>query len=176
MTNPFQDQFLKAGLVDKKRVNKVKQEQHKKRKELRRKPDDDPVAKTAELALLRQKEQSRQSNAQRDRVAREKEALSQIKQLAAGNRIEAGLGDVTFHFADTNKIKKMSLPKGIVDQLSNGLLGIVKVDDKYEIVPAVTAGKIRDRLPEALLFLNKGRDTDPDDPYAEFPIPEDFEW
>jgi len=176
MANPFQEQFLKAGLANKKQVNQAKLEQHKKRKERRRNRTADPADQAAELALQHRKEQSRQSNARRDRVAREKETAAQIKQLVASNRVDPGKGDIAFHFADTNKIKKISLPKAIVDQLSNGSLGIVKVEEKYEIVPAETAGRIRDRRPEALLVLNERREMAANDPYAEFPIPDDYEW
>ena len=175
MANPFQDKFLKAGLVTKKQVNKVNIEQHKKQKEQRRNPSNEPVDQTVELALQRQKEQARQSNAQRDLAAREKEIAAQIKQLAATNRVQPGKGTIAFHFSDANKIKKLYLPKPLIDQLSSGSLGIVKVDEKYEIVPAETAGKIRDRRPEALLVLNVRQEKDPNDPYAEFPIPDDYE-
>ncbi|MCK4837716.1 MAG: DUF2058 family protein, partial [Desulfobulbaceae bacterium] len=85
-------------------------------------------------------------------------------------------GDIAFHFSDSNKIKKMYFPKAVIDKLSNGTLGIVKVDGKYEIVPGETAGKIRDRHPQALLVLNERQELDPNDPYAEFPIPDDYEW
>jgi len=176
MANPFQDQFLKAGLVDKKRINKARHEQHKKLKQRGRNPGDDPDWKAAELALQRQKEQSRQSNAVRDQAAREKEIAAQIKQLAASNRVNPGQGGIAFHFADAGRIKKMLLPKAIVDRLGNGTLGIVKVEEKYELVPAETVVKIKERRPEAVLVLNEAREADPDDPYAEFPIPDDYEW
>jgi hypothetical protein len=176
MANPFQDQFLKAGLVNKKQVNKAKLEQHKQQKEQRRNQGDDPARQAIEQARQRQKEQSRQSNAQRDLAVREKEAAAQIKQLVATNRVNTGKGDIAFHFSDSNKIKKIYLPKAIIDQLSNGILGIVKLDEKYEIVPADTAGKIRDRKPEALIVLNVRQNKDANDPYGEFPIPEEYDW
>ncbi len=176
MANPFQDKFLKAGLATKKQVGKAKISQNKKRKKQRRNQGDDPADKAIELALQRQKEQVRQSNAQRDQAAREKEVVAQIKQLVATNRVDVAKGDIAFHFSDSNKIKKMYLPKAIIDRLSTGTLGIVKVDEKYEIVPTETAGKIRDRRPEALLVLNERQELDPNDPYAEFPIPDDYEW
>lgn len=176
MANPFQDQFLKAGLVNRKQVGKAKIEQNKKRKEQRRGQGGTPTDPAAELERQRRKEQIRQANAQQNLIAREKELAAQIKQLAAANRVEAARGDRDFHFADAGKIKKMILPKEIVDRLSDGRLGIVKIEGKYEIVPAATAVKIRDRRPEALLVLNERRSPDPDDPYAEFPIPDDYEW
>jgi uncharacterized protein YaiL (DUF2058 family) len=176
MGNPFQDQFIKAGLVNKKQVHKANIEQRTKEKEQRRKPGAAPVDKTVELTLQRKKEQARQSNAQRDQAAREKEIAAQIKQLAASNRVNPGRGEIVFHFADANKIKKLYLPKPLIDQLSKGTLGIVKVEEKYELVPAETAGKIKARNPAALLVLNVPQPLDPNDPYAEFPIPDDYEW
>ena len=176
MSNPFQDKFLKAGLATKKQVGKAKIAQNKKRKKQRLNQGNDPADKAIELAMQRQKEQSRQSNVQRNQVAREKEVAAQVKQLVAKNRVDVGKGDSVFHFSDSNKIKKIYLPKAVIKQLSSGTLGIVKVDNKYEVVPAETAGKIRDRRPEALLVLNEPQTLDPNDPYAEFPIPDDYEW
>jgi len=90
--------------------------------------------------------------------------------------VKVGKGDIVFHFSDLNKIKKMYFPKEVVNQLSCGRLGIVKVDGKYEVVPAETARKICERCPEALIVLNTPHEPDPKDPYADFPIPKDYEW
>ncbi|NTW88088.1 MAG: DUF2058 domain-containing protein [Desulfobulbaceae bacterium] len=176
MGNPFQDQFIKAGLVNKKQVNKVNIEQRTKQKEQRRNKNEVTVDRTVELALQQKKDQARQSNAQRNLAAREKEITAQIKQMTAMHRVQAGKGESSFHFADANKIKKMYLSKEIINQLSVGSLGIIKVEDKYEIVPAEIAIKIRDRRPEVLLLLNTSQAPDPNDPYAEFPIPDDYDW
>lgn len=176
MGNPFQDKFIKAGLVSKKQANKVNIEQRSKEKEQRRKPGAAPNDNAVELALQHKKEQARQSNVQRDSAAREKEIAAQIKQLAAMHRVKVGKGDIAFHFADANKIKKLYLPKTVIDQLSRGALGIVKVEEKYELVPAETALKIKARRQEALLVLNSRQEADPNDPYAKFPIPDDYEW
>lgn len=178
MGNPFQDKFIKAGLVNKKQVHQARIEQLAKEKEQRRKSgapqgETDPAVA---LALQRQKEQARQSNAQRDQLAREKEISAQIKQLVASNLVRVGKGDLAYHFADANKIKKLYLPKTLVDQLSHGSLGIVKVEAQYQLVPAATAEKIRERCPEALILLNIPQEPDPNDPYAAFPIPDDYDW
>ena len=176
MSNPFQDKFLKAGLATKKQVGKAKVAQNKKKKQQRRNQSNDPADKAVELALQRQKEQSRQSNLQRDQAARENEIMAQVKQLVATNLVDVGKGDVAFHFSDSNKIKKMYFPKAVVDQLSTGTVGIVKVDRQYKVVSAATAEKIKARYPEALLVLNERQTLDPNDPYAEFPIPDDLDW
>ena len=176
MGNPFRDQFIKAGLVSRKQAHKADIEQRTQQKAQRKKPGEVQVVRTVELAQQEKKERARQSNARRDLAAQEKAITAQIKELAARHGVQTGKGGIAFHFADTNKIKKIYLPKALIDQLSNGTLGIVKVGEKYEIVPAETAVKIRDRRPEALLVLNVRQEIDPSDPYAEFPIPDDYEW
>ncbi|MBU0675767.1 MAG: DUF2058 domain-containing protein [Proteobacteria bacterium] len=175
MANPFQDKFLKAGLVNKKQVNKAKVEQRTKTKgQKKHQPTDDPAARAAEQALAQKKAQAKQSNAQRDQAARDKEVVAQIKQMITTNRVPPGKGDTPYHFADSTKIKKIYLTKGLIDQLSSGKLGIAKLDGTYELIPAETAAKIRERRPEALIVFN---DHPPaDDPYAEFPIPDDYDW
>lgn len=176
MGNPFQDQFIKAGLVNKKQVRKANIDLRVKEKEQRRRPEETPVDNAVAQVLQQKKEQARLSNAKRDQAAREKEIAAQIKQLADIHRTNPGKGEIAFHFTDANKIKKMYLPKPLIDKLSKGTLGIVKVEEKYEIVPAEIAGKIRERRPEALLVLNSPKAPDPNDPYAKFPIPDDYEW
>ena len=176
MSNPFQDKFLKAGLATRKQVGKAKIEQRKKEKAQRRSKGKVSEDKTVERALKRQKEQVRQSNAERDQAAREKEKAAQVKQLVETNRVKVGKGEIAFNFAEANKIKKIYLPKEVISQLRSGRLGIVKVDGKYEVVPAETAGKVGERCREALIVLNDPQEMDPNDPYAEFPIPDDYEW
>ena len=176
MSNPFQDKFLKAGLATKKQVGKAKIEQRKREKDQRRNKSDVSIDKPADLILKRQKELVRKSNAERDQAARGKEKEAQIRQLVEMNRIKVGKGETAFHFSDSNKIKKMFYPKEVISQLSTGRLGIAKIDGKYEVVPAETAEKIRERLPEALIVLNGPQEQDPNDPYAEFPVPDDYEW
>ena len=87
-------------------------------------------------------------------------------------------GDHSFHFVDDKKIKKLYVSKQIVSGLSNGKMAIVKQDERYFVVPAKAAGQIQERKAESLILLNSSvmKELDPDDPYAEFPIPDDLEW
>jgi uncharacterized protein YaiL (DUF2058 family) len=57
-------------------------------------------------------------------------------------------------------------------------MAIVKQAEQYSVVPAKAARQIQDRKAEFLILLNSSaiKKLDPDDPYAEFPIPDDLEW
>ena len=77
------------------------------------------------------------------------------------------------------KIKKLYVSQTMVDQLSQGRMAIVKLEGKYEVVPAALLPKIRERQAECVVAYNEAKPrgaTDPDDPYAAFPIPDDYEW
>ena len=171
-------QLLQAGLVNKKQVNKAKQEQYTKKKKHRGK--EEAVSESKQLAQKAQaakKEQAQKLNRQRQQQNEQKEIAAQIGQMIGSAKVKIGNGDLTYNFADSNKIKKIYVTKPICDQLSKGQLAIVKHKGKYEVVPAEVARKIANRNAAAVLVLNEPpQKTAEDDPYAEFPIPDDLEW
>ena len=179
MGNPFKDQFLKKGLVTKKQASKASHEQHLSRTKKRNKKnqEDDGLQKRMQQARHEQAARDRELNRQQNDAAKEKEAQSQIRQIIKQNRIEVE-GDIAFHFTDNNKIRKLYVGKKIVEGLSCGKMAIVKQDEHYSVVPAKAACQIQDRKAESLVLLNSSvrKELAPDDPYAEFPIPDDCEW
>jgi uncharacterized protein YaiL (DUF2058 family) len=177
--NSFKDQFLKKGLVTKKQANKAINEKNVSRSKKRNKKtrEDDEIQRRIQLARNEQSARNRELNRQRNEVAKEKEVQGQIRQIIKQNRIETE-GDISYHFVDGKKIKKLYVAKEIVDGLSKGRMAIVKQDEHYVVVPAKAACQIQDRKTESLILLNSQvrEELDPDDPYAEFPIPDDYEW
>ncbi|MGB1616422.1 MAG: DUF2058 family protein, partial [Pseudomonadales bacterium] len=79
---------------------------------------------------------------------------------------------------DQNKVKKIYVSSDNKTQLNRGYLAIVKSADQYDLVPEVIAEKIKARNPATILFLHdRSKDlVDEDDPYKDYPIPEDLEW
>lgn len=94
------------------------------------------------------------------------------------NRINRDKGDATYQFVDAAKIKKINVTPQLLDQLSRGRIAIVKLQDRYELVPAVVAQKIEQRDPAVVLVRNDGvqEEVDEDDPYADYKIPDDLMW
>ncbi len=179
MANPFKDQFLKKGMVTKKQANKAMNEQHPSRAKTGNKKagDDDEIQKKIQQARNEQAARNRELNRQLNEAAREKEIQSQIRQIIEQNLMEIE-GDVPFHFVDKRKIKKLYVNKQVANGLSKGKIGIVKHNEQYYVVPEKAAGKIQDRKAESLILLNSSEkeEQDTDDPYSEFPIPDDLEW
>lgn len=181
MGNSFQEQLLKAGLVSKKQVNKVKHEQRLQTQSQRKTntPTADEGKLRAQRQLAAKSERTRALNRQRDEEAGQKAAAAQLKQIIEQNRQPLGKGDIPYHFTDANKIKKLFVSQVMVEQLSQGRMAIVKLEGKYEVVPAALLPKIRERQAECVVAYNEAKPqgaTDPDDPYAAFPIPDDYEW
>ena len=54
----------------------------------------------------------------------------------------------------------------------------MKVEDRYDLVPEVVARRIQARHADSVLYLHdRALDAiDEDDPYKDYPIPDDLEW
>ncbi|KAF0806948.1 hypothetical protein A167_03072 [Alcanivorax sp. S71-1-4] len=174
----LKDQLLKAGLVDKKRA---RQADHQKRQENKRREQGESVEDAAARVRQQQAEQaerSRQLNQQREDEARQRALVAQVRQLVSEHRVDRAKGDAPYQFTDQKKIQKIYVLAPMVDQLARGQLAVVRLENGYEVVPAVVAQKIQARLPEAVVVLHS-RDTSvaaEDDPYADYPIPDDLMW
>ena len=94
------------------------------------------------------------------------------------SRLDRQHGDVAYQFVQDKKIKKAWVTAKQQAQLERGQIAIVALGDGYELVPTVVAEKIRQRDENAVLLLNeRGKNAvDEDDPYKDFPIPDDLMW
>lgn len=175
----LRDQMLKAGLVDKKKVQKVNQDKSKQHKiELR--TGVEAVSESREAALERQRQQAeraRELNAQRDAAAQQKAIMAQITQMVQQNKQSKGKGDIAYHFTHGTKIERIYVSAEVQGHLVAGRLVIVCLGSAYELVPRVIADKIAERDPALVVRVNKStNEVDEDDPYAAFKIPDDLMW
>lgn len=178
MANSLQDQLMKSGLSDKKKARHAKQQ---KREEANRaKRGDIELEDPAERARSQRAEKAekdRQLEEQRKATQREREIVAQVRQLIESNRLARGDGEQTYQFVQDRKIKKIYVNALQHRQLSNGLIALVALGERYELVPTVVAEKIRQRDEGAILVLNdRNAGDDEDDPYADYPIPDDLMW
>ena len=103
---------------------------------------------------------------------------AQIRQLIQTNRIKDIEGKIGFNFVDGNKIQRLFVTAELQDQLTRGSLAIVKLKDEYALVPAEVAEKIQLRDAGRVILCNvaESGDSDADDPYAEYKVPDDLMW
>jgi len=175
----LQEQFLKAGLVDKNKVKLANQEKNKQKKVERR--TGTQTVDEARLAALetqrKNAERARELNAQRDAAATQKAIMAQIAQMVQQNRQGKGAGDIAYNFTHNNKIERLYVSAAVQAHLIAGRLVIVCQGGATELVPRVIADKIAERDASLVVRVNKtSAAIDADDPYAAFQIPDDLMW
>lgn len=178
----LQDQLLGMGLADEKTAKKNKKQKAKQEKMQRKnqvQATEDEAAVAAKQAREKKSQKDRELNAQRKAEAEKKAVIAQIKQLVHSNRVDRKDCEVAYNFTDGTAIKKINVNDEIQRLLGIGRLAIVKVDERYDVVPFPVAEKIAIRDKNYVVVLNEKSTTDAveeDDPYAEFQIPDDLMW
>ena len=106
------------------------------------------------------------------------EAAAQVAQLVQHYRQSREGGDVPYNFSDAGIIKKLLVTARLREQLIRGQLVIVRSGKHYELVPVTAGERIRSRDPEAIVVWNQPAtdQSGEDDPYKDFPIPDDLMW
>jgi uncharacterized protein YaiL (DUF2058 family) len=180
MANSLQDQLLKAGLADKKKLKQVSKEKRKQDNQQRRSKDSAPdaVKVQAKQALDEKAERSRELARQQNIAAEKKAIAAQIRQLIEVNRVSRAGAEISYNFADGKHIKKLYVNDQMQKHLVAGQLAIVKLGDGYELVPAGVADKICQRDPSQIVLRNEATPAteEEDDPYADYKIPDDLMW
>jgi len=175
----LQEQFLKAGLIDKKKANKANQEKSQQKKVERRTGTQtvDEVRLAALETQRKNAERARELNAQRDAAAAQKAIMAQIVQMVQQSRQSKGKGDIAYNFTHDNKIKRIYVSAAVQADLVAGRLVIVCQGENTELVPRVIANKIAERDASMVVRVNKtSNEIDADDPYAAYQIPDDLMW
>ena len=79
-----------------------------------------------------------------------------------------------------NKIKQIYVSDQLRQQIVNGLLAIVRLNENYEIVPKGVADKITQRDASFVVVCNDkavgNESCDEDDEYANYKVPDDLMW
>jgi uncharacterized protein YaiL (DUF2058 family) len=175
----LQDQLLNAGIVDKKKAKQLKQEQRKEAKGRQKghqhvDQDKEQARRVREEKAQRDRDLNKQQQAEAERKA----IRAQVIQLIKMNRIERSGGDVAYQFKDGTTIKKIYITSQLQDDLIKGRLAIAKLEGGYELLPATAARKITQRDQQVILVLNESQqaESDEDDPYAAYQVPDDLMW
>ena len=175
----LQDQLLKAGIVDQKKAKKIGKEKRKQAKQL---PKGEVLVnenkEQAKHALAERARQDRERNKLHQAEANQKAVHAQVIQLIKTNTIDRRDGDAAYQFTDGNKIKKIYVTAQLQNELSRGQLAIAKLEDEYTLIPRIIAEKIEQREQHIVILLNTNvkAETDEDDPYADYQIPDDLMW
>lgn len=170
MAKSLKDQLLQAGLVSQKKAQKASKSSKKNRTLSRE------VKAAAEEKRQQQLEADKARNAALKAEADNKAIQAQIRQLIDTNKIDRQQGEIAYNFTHGTTVKKLYVNETQQKQLIKGLLGIVCLNEVYELVPHPVAEKIAERDPELVIELSVVDIVEEDDPYADYQIPDDLMW
>jgi len=180
MSNPFQDQLIKAGVVSKQQVQKAKQDKHKKRKQQGNKKDVavDENKIRVQQAAEKKAERDRLLNKKKEEDARKKAISAEINQLIKTNCILRDEScEIIYNFEHNKKVKRIYVNEEMKQQIIKGNLGIARIEGRYELVPISIAEKIQQRNESRIVILSDNEEIkDENDPYADYKIPDDLMW
>lgn len=180
MGKSLADQLLSAGLVDAKKIKQLQQEKRKEQKQL---PKGQLTAQAEQKQKLDQAraqktEQDRLLNEQRLQAEHNKAVRVQVQQILQQHTVPAA-GEIRFNFKDASsgKVRYLFVTENQQNLLAAGQLLICANGKRAVLVSRETAERIKQRLPEAILFdaLIK-QSSELDDAYKDFPIPDDLVW
>ncbi|MFM2163143.1 MAG: hypothetical protein RLZZ383_2655 [Pseudomonadota bacterium] len=157
----FRDQFLKAGLIDKKSAAKIDRAAKEDRKAAQAARDPKTASERARQAAAEAERERRVAQAAADRARAEAERVAhetvhRIKQVAMAHRM-AGRGPVPFYHRrlDSPALACLSLRESLARDLRNGGAAIVGFRDLggfvYVVVPRRTAERLVTFAPEAIV-------------------------
>ncbi|MCZ4292926.1 DUF2058 domain-containing protein [Vibrio sinaloensis] len=168
----LQEQMLKAGLVNEKKLKKAKKGSKKSRVQAR-----EVKAAVEENKRQQQERDKALSNEQKEQRL-SKEIQAQIKQLIEMNKIDLKDGDIKYNFTDGTLVKSVYVESLVRDQLAKGILSIARSEESYVVIPSSVAKKIALRDESVIIEQNAPAEDLPaeDDPYADFVVPDDLMW
>ena len=98
------------------------------------------------------------------------------KQLIEMNCLSEYEGDIAHNFTDNKVVRKIYLSEAVHKQLSRGRVAIVKLNGGYKLVPTAVAEKIRLRDEDCIIQRGEPQQSDEDDFYADYEVPDDLMW
>ncbi|GMV69198.1 MAG: hypothetical protein AMXMBFR76_16370 [Pseudomonadota bacterium] len=176
MANLLQEQLLKAGLAKPDQLQKAAKE---KRRE-KRQGAPDQAAEQARRAQEEKAAQDRARNLERQAAQERKAQAAEIRQIIQTHKLDRAKGDTPYQFVDRGKICKIYVEAGQRAQLIEGRLVLVRVGERFEVIPPAAAEKIAQRDAGRLVPREpQAPSTEApaaDDPYADYAVPDDLMW
>jgi uncharacterized protein YaiL (DUF2058 family) len=176
MSMSLRDQLLQAGLANERQFKEAERQLRQQQRERQQLPKDErAMASRAELAAqqaqlakaARDQELSLRKNKQADKKARH----AQIEQLIEQNRLPRAQTEERYNFIDGNKVRHIPADHSLRERLGRGEIAIVRRNGGYELVPAETAARIRERDECAVIQCGVAQDAATSDG-----VPEDVMW
>lgn len=180
MSNPFQDQLLKTGLVSKKQVHKAKQDRTRKNKQQHSKHNNvaDETRLKVQQAAEEKAHRDRELNRKKVEQERQKAISNEINQLITSNHLPRDENcEIAYNFEHRKKVNRIYVNAEMKQKIIDGKLGIARIEGRYELVPQAIAEKILQRNDKRIIIFN-GEEESSDGDYSssKYQVPDDLTW
>jgi hypothetical protein len=117
-------------------------------------------------------------NRKREEKAKRRARIAEIEQIIEQNRAPRLETEDYYSFIDGKKIRRMSVDAQRREQLTSGVLAIVRYKGHYAVVPKAIAERIRERDENMVVPVVQPKEAsaEPDDAYKDFVVPDDLMW
>jgi uncharacterized protein YaiL (DUF2058 family) len=117
-------------------------------------------------------------NRRREEKAKRRARIAEIEQIIDQNRAPRLETEDYYSFIDGKKIRRMSVDPLRREQLTSGVLAIVRYKGHYAVVPKAIAERIRERDENMVVPVVQPKEAspEPDDAYKDFVVPDDLMW
>jgi uncharacterized protein YaiL (DUF2058 family) len=120
-------------------------------------------------------------NRRREEKAKRRARIAEIEQIIEQNRAPRLETEDYYSFIDGKKIRRMSVDPQRREQLTSGVLAIVRYRGHYAVVPKAIAERIRERDENMVVpVVQPKAGAEPgvatEDPYKDFVVPDDLMW
>jgi uncharacterized protein YaiL (DUF2058 family) len=182
MSLSLREQLLKAGLVTEKQVQQVEREQRQRHFQTPRgrkqKPQDpSPAELAARKAAAEKAARDAEANRRKQEKLERRAKYAEIKQLVAAHQIARVETEDYYNFQVGTQIRRIEVTPELRRRLIDGEIAIVRCEGRFAFVPAAIGEQIGERVPQALLHLNRPQGaTAEDDPYKDYQVPDDLMW
>lgn len=174
MSSSLRDQLIKAGLVSQKEVRQAEKQLRKQRQQQPKSPPN-AAARAQAAKIARDRELNRRLAAKAEKKARD----AQIRQIIEQHQLPRSADGAPYHFRDGAQIKRVYVDAEQRAQLIQGGLAIARFGSGFALLPLAAAERIRERDPRAIVDFDAGgaaAQSDEDDAYKGFEVPDDLVW
>jgi uncharacterized protein YaiL (DUF2058 family) len=180
----LREQLLQAGLVSEKQVKQAEQSKNRQnftdRKQVGKKDRNHrEEQRQAELAQQAAAKAAKDAalNKKREEKALAKARWAEIRQLVEQYKIARPESDDYFNFVINGKVGRIAVDAPLRERIVRGEISIVRCDGHYELVPAETGERVKEREPRAVVNTTDKVETAPvDEAYKDFVVPDDLIW
>ena len=180
----LQDQLLKAGLTTKQKTRQANSAKRKKNKQQRSGVEHGASLQEQvkqDLALSKAEKLAKDTalNEAKNSELAQKEQQLRIKQILEHHQLTGVNGESDYNYTFNNKVKKLALDTITHKALVNGRLALCGLNETTYLVTSETAEKVAELDKSLILVQNdkvEAEETDENDPYADYQIPDDLMW